>query len=507
MHSLNTLWLKKYKNSLLIFILSLTTGLFCLWPLLQAGVSGAFYVMDPDVVYVANALSYIQTNQIHYFDHPGTPTIVLISLAFSPLRVFTKLILHTSFIKWSFVNFDFLMLYARVFQVAIFTLAIYMFLIEIEALNKKVWSVLLGWGAILAYENLLHFGSVVGPENTLFFVYSVWLMFFTRLLNKYTNKNAFFITIVSGIAMAIKFTSGLLLVVSLIVILFNQRLNVKLFIARLLFSVGSFALGLILGILPIIKNYNSLISWAIRLLTFSQVHGSGKNVIFDSTEYIKSIKGLYFSDQFSVSILLLLIASWIFSVNKSKTINLILITDIIFIFIFAKFPLNHYQIINYLMAVTLLIIISKTWNKLAKVFVLSAILSFAIFRLSVYSVNINKLIVFTKKLENFIQNNNSNVGTLWYFGEAKDFAVLWSRVWAGNLFNRELNTLRPDLVDYSSIPKDKLFSVCWDSFYFKKTSLSEIEPFFVGMDYSIKPILGTNEMMFLKLNKKFPGCK
>jgi len=100
-------------------LLSLITLIFSVLPF-TLGPSSPFFTIDQEVVYVTNALSYVVRKQIPFYDHPGTPGILLLSASFTPLRLWAKYFIHTPFIDWSIKNFTFLMYYSRFFVLIVY---------------------------------------------------------------------------------------------------------------------------------------------------------------------------------------------------------------------------------------------------------------------------------------------------------------------------------------------------------------------------------------------------
>jgi hypothetical protein len=114
MRLLNTLY--RQKTSVVIVILALLVAILTTSPVIKGGLDRVFYSIDPDVVYTANALLYIKSGFVSYFDHPGTPAIVLISYFLIPFRAYAKFVQHTPFVSWIFGNYALTFFYLRMMQ-------------------------------------------------------------------------------------------------------------------------------------------------------------------------------------------------------------------------------------------------------------------------------------------------------------------------------------------------------------------------------------------------------
>src|SRR4030042_4261937 len=119
--------MKKIFNFLIPLVLSLV-AVVSIFPLLLSGKSAALFNVDPDVVYIAGALSNVQSHKIYFTNHPGTPTISLLSFSYWPLRVYTKLALHQNFIGWSFDNLSALVFFCRFVFFLVFYVSISIFI-------------------------------------------------------------------------------------------------------------------------------------------------------------------------------------------------------------------------------------------------------------------------------------------------------------------------------------------------------------------------------------------
>ena len=117
--------IKMHKGIILGILLTLAIGFFVLTPFLKFGTDGVFFSIDPDVVYVSNALSNIKYSVIGFYDHPGIPASSLLTLFLLPFRFYAKFISHENFFQFFVNNYSYEFVYLRVLQDLVFSLGIF----------------------------------------------------------------------------------------------------------------------------------------------------------------------------------------------------------------------------------------------------------------------------------------------------------------------------------------------------------------------------------------------
>jgi len=126
-----------------------------------------------------------------------------------------------------------------------------------------------------------------------------------------------------------------------------------------------------------------------------------------------------------------------------------------------------------------------------------------------YWLATNRQISSSIKLENYIQSHPATKASLWDFGQAKDFAYIWIRGWAGGMFDHELRSLRPDLLelksDYQTVYLNynyndsvDIFSACWDHLYIREKRAKVLIDMYPDRHLFYEPI--TNEVGIIKSN-------
>ena len=191
---------------MIALILSLFTLVVSVTPIAQKPTS-PFFDIDPDVVYVTNAISYIKRHQIAYTDHPGTPYILTLAASYTPLRFYAKYVKHTPFVEWSLTNFSFLVLYSRFFASLLFSLGIYLYLRTIKKYTRSDILTLTAWLLLFIYPNFLRFSVRLTPENLLPLIFALWFSLLVSLIKKNSSKKLLPLNFISGVAFATKFTN------------------------------------------------------------------------------------------------------------------------------------------------------------------------------------------------------------------------------------------------------------------------------------------------------------
>ena len=112
----------------LTLLFTLLTFFLSIFPILANIPGSAFFAIDPDAMYMGNALSFIKSHQIAYLDHPGTPSILSIVLFLFPLQIISKFIYHQNSIIWIYSHLSSVYIYIRIMQALMSSLAIFLLL-------------------------------------------------------------------------------------------------------------------------------------------------------------------------------------------------------------------------------------------------------------------------------------------------------------------------------------------------------------------------------------------
>lgn len=414
----------------LILLLSIIALLILGFPLVVYGIDKTFfYSIDPDVVYITNALLYAKYAIISYADHPGTPTIMLLNYCFFPLRLIVKYFLHQNFIQWSFDNFAFLMYYSRIFELIIFCTSLYLF---VKAIFKSTKSYLIGIFAWLSVFVFMGFGwgIRVVPENFSFFLTGVWLLVFSKFIVKRSYLYCAIMTLIAGFAVANKFTALFLLVPSLFLPIFIGKLKIDQLYARIQLNVIIAGLAFYIGILPAIEQFPWIKSFATMLFFHSGTHGTGTVAFLDWTTYSSSVLSLITGHPVAFTYICLTIALAIYLLIKKKIkfkdpVLFLLLTTLVGIFVFAKYTTIHYQYVNFALmifcAAYLLIKIDRKYLKFILV-ILSVLLIFNFWGSQ-------------KSISNQLMGNRTETV----------YSVLksWTPFWAADIFREQLDAVNP----------------------------------------------------------------
>jgi hypothetical protein len=493
------------KINRLALLLSLLTFAITSTPVVIGGLEGIFYALDPDIMYLGNALSWIKMHQIHYIDHPGTPAIILLSIAYAPLRALSKLYFRVPFIHWALENHDIVFMYSRLFQSLVLSVSIYIFLKTIFGITKLNSSTLLSWLALTVFTPFFYLGSSISPETTSFLIVSVWVYIFARFLKKPSPLIVSALSLLAGVALANKFTNLALVIASPLLIFTLRKLSFKQKVYNLAINLPMTLLGFFFGTWTIRKAYPLMFRWVTRLATTSKLHGGGESTLFSWENYKNSALSILHLDTTAViftgiSLLILVI------ITKRNTKflsaqNIVFSTALLISFIFIKYPLSHYHLANYTIFIFLLAINLPALKRSLPL--LLAVLLLPSFYSSVlrYNALVTSASSESRFLSQFIKNNPSKKATVWEWGRSNDMALLWGRGWSGGSYDPELSTLHPNLYqlksDFQEIAlshwdSKPVFEVCWDHLYIQKVSTERFLNQYKDYPFKLQPIPQTH---------------
>jgi hypothetical protein len=343
---------KKFIIPLLVILAFIILGI----PLFIYGIDQSFfYSIDPDIVYVTNALLYTKYAIIDYADHPGTPTIMILYYLYFPLRIIAKYWLHVGFIQWSFDNFAFLMFYSRIFELLVFCSSLLIFLKAVSKMIKSNLLVIIAWISIFIFLGF-DSGVRVIPENFSFFLTAIWLLLFLKFVEKRSYIYSALMVFIAGFAVANKFTSLFLLVQSIFLPIFINKLKLDQLYARVQINVFIAGLAFYIGILPALERLPWIKSFAISLFSHAGAHGTGESAIFNLPAYSASITSLITRYPATFMYIFLTFVLAIFLIVKKKVkLNdpalFVFATTLVGIFVFAKYSAIHYFYVNFVLVV------------------------------------------------------------------------------------------------------------------------------------------------------------
>ena len=475
-------------------LLSLITLIFSVLPF-TLGPSSPFFTIDQEVVYVTNALSYVVRKQIPFYDHPGTPGILLLSASFTPLRLWAKYFIHTPFIDWSIKNFTFLMYYSRFFVLIVYCAGLAILLRAVHNFTASRLAVILTWLSLFSYSEFLRIGVRPTPENFLLFSTAVWLWLFLPLVNHPTLVRLVFLNLAAGFSLATKLNSlTLLLITWLVTGVVLVRRNLRFFrLVRLwLFLCGLSLIGFFVSTWTIRGHYRGLFNWSYGLASHLEAGGSGRVGWFDWGLIRASLTTIVRQEPYLVLFFILAPLAYIASFRRLSRFSrlvfgpaiLILLT---FFFVYAKFPRPHYQwlhliVLSVFTAVFLnrsvSVSLARVRFKLLPLFFILLLTPLMINRVNTYakwSVNLAAAAAF----EDFISAHPPRYRTLWYIGNTRDFSLLWGRSWSGEFYGPQLDRYYPhlgEIVDFNTYRDNSartypIFSVCWDQLYLRRSEL------------------------------------
>lgn len=472
------------------------TVLISVLPVLIGGPAGVFYSIDPEVMYVSNALSYIKTHQIQYIDHPGTPTILTLAYLLWPWRIYAKLIAKTPFILWSLKHYDLVFFYLRLWQGVVFGVAIWIFLKVVGSITHSLLTVLFVWLALLIFSPVLRLGSGITPETLSFLIISIWLWTLTKFLKRPGVDMIPVLGLISGLAVANKFTNLFLVLASAILALTLASLSWRQRLANSLITLLTAIAGFVMGTWPIRDKYRLLINWVIKVASSTGLHAGGEKAIFDLSTHWQSILAIHHQEPWMVvGITFIILISII-----QRRLRVLVSVFTIGVLVFAKYPLSYYQLANYTALVFLLTVLLSRLNKIFIAALILVLLLSIRPSVSGYLASASSAITKAVVLETFIQKHPAQKATLWEWGRAKDPAVLWSisSDWHGSVFAAEKESMRLPFYELYPIPAKKVFDLCWDQLYIQRISAKAFLDKYMGQSLNYQLIKGDDDMILIE---------
>lgn len=492
------------------FILTASVSLFLticvMYPILQTGIEGVFYSIDPDIVYFSNALLYIKAGVVGYFDHPGTLAITTIAYSYIPIRLYTKLVLHQNFIEWAFYNFDYLIFYTRLFQSLLFFIGLTIFSWSVFVVSKSRLSQIISTLLIFGFTPIYFVVGSISAEPLTFFLTAVYMLLFA---NYHTFGKQWFLWglfIVSGVLFSVRATTFFYIPLTFLVYCYTVKpkylgLNSKDFYRHVVLIV----IGFLIGVHPLKYQIVKMLS---RLLFFAgsgQVHGGGS--FFDIKNYITALTGFAYTDSLAAVLLFVVLLILIKNIRKGiNLVDLVAATSVVGAFIFAKLPLSHYQLSNYVLLVFSAGYFSLKLNRFKKIFLLIIILLAVVPISNKYFFETKKSINYEVSLEGYIKENPAQKSTLWEWARSKDFAAIWVRDWGGGLFDKELSEVTKNFELSSDFTKIRtgastyvnLSSFCWDTLYIQESSLERFINTNKHMQFTNNVVPGSEKIVSVK---------
>lgn len=507
----------RVRSNKLILSLTIITFIILAIPLLLYGVNGTFfYRTDPDIVYVTNALLFIKSGAVFYADHPGTPSIVLLSISYLPLRIVSQFFLHQNFIQWSFNNFALLLYYSRFCQLILYSLALLVFLKVVSNMSKSVTITLFSWFAFFWLMGVDRSISIV-PENLSLFLTAFWLFFFIKFLSKRNYKLNIILVTISALAVANKFTSIFLLIPSIFLPTFINKSNIKQKIIRFLLNILVSILVFFLGILPAINRISYIINWMKVLFFHTDADGTGVVSTFNLKSYFGSLNSLFFHVDpvaFFVFLSVLLLMTYLIiikKVRKGSPIVFLTLTTSLGVLIFAKYPVDHYLLVNLALIIFCLSYFLTKVNiiLLPKIGSASTLMNFLLLFFGILFVGgVNAYLTDATvqlkpyiSLQRYVYKNPAKINTLWGY-ENMDYTLYsWTHTWSLDVFEKQFKIkpalqLASDLktINSSDNSGNNVFDYCWDKAYLPKELAIDFLNMYKDKNLKAFPIPGDNSI-------------
>lgn len=440
-------------------LFSLLTFFLSVFPILTNLSGSAFFAIDPDAMYMGNALSFIKSHQISYLDHPGTPAILSIALFLFPLQIVSKFIYHQNSIIWIYSHLDFVYIYVRIIQASISALAVFLLLRLVYKYTSSKTAIIFYWLLLITYSSFFYSSTDISSESLNLLLVSIFSAFLLRSIYQPSPINIKLLAISAGLAVANRLTA---IVFPILVFIISP--------ANSLFTLLSF----LLGTYPIRLGYPTIFNWIVRLFTRSGIHGDGQVTIFDPHIYISSLMSLFYSDWIMVAVVLV----GLFFLNR-KTVWIYLTIMAAYLG-FAKFPLTHYQLPNLVpLSLIATILITKRYRHLLIIPTIYILLSTLPTIVSRYWQTVRIESDQVASLQEFLDKNPAKHARIWEWGKSKEFFALWGNSWSGYFTGSELKEilpnrlelLVPDSVRYPTAEKLSINELCFDQAILQQQSV------------------------------------
>jgi hypothetical protein len=181
------------RSFFLSFLLASIAVVIAVSPLATRGRQVSFFSLDPDAMYVGNALSYFKDQKIYYIDHPGTPAIILLAITLVPLKIYAQFTSHQQFTFWAIEHQDILYFYLRITQGMIASGALFIYLSVIYKATKSLLAQVVAWSALFSFSFFPYLFSIISGEATNFLIISIWLIFLNFLVQ--TNQSKYVVVL------------------------------------------------------------------------------------------------------------------------------------------------------------------------------------------------------------------------------------------------------------------------------------------------------------------------
>lgn len=463
---------KPFLFALLIAMASLIIGVL---PYLSRSVNSLFFNMDPDPMYIGNALQLLQTGRVFFMDHPGTPLISLIAFSYLPIKIYVDFFLHISnFAVYFFQHLDFVYLYTRTLMLGVYFIGIFLFHF---VLYKKYKSILVNifFGSML-FLDPMHIGMYWGitPEVLAFTLTATWFY----LINKYdeTNNVKFILigSFLTGVIFATKMSFLFVTPATFLYLYFKYGGNLKgltgkgiLFLRSAVFA----ATGFLLGIFPLWYKLREVVSYISSYFFHTGKMGGGEVGLLSLGVFRNSLLGM-FTHPLILIIFLLFVFQAINLLKKEVLVKSVLISGTLGLFAFMKYTDFHYQTANILLAVLAASVIFAKLPVVYKSVILAILLVFFADSVQQNFKARRQIVSESYYLQNFLDSKKVPGKIVWEYARARDYSALRSVEWSGFSLLEDFNTAFPNTLyldwrDLSKIaafpykPGTPLNSVCW----------------------------------------------
>ena len=474
--------------------LSVITAFISFFPLL-INPKNPFFDVDPEVMYISNAVANSDHHKFPFMGHPGTPYVLALSLSYAPLKFYAVHVSHQPFVEWYLANISSVFYYSRLIAALIFTLGLFTLLWGIKKSTGSSWLTFLFWLLLFQLPDMLQYGMRVMPETPTLLLVGIWLLLFFRFLKKPSTNIAVIMTFLSAYSVGLKYTNLGILTLSFCLGLYLEytRSGFSCLLRRAFCLLIAGTAGYLAATWAIKSSYLVQLQWIYDLANHSDFYGSGNQTLFEWVVYRSSL--LYNLNGLKLPIILFTFTLGVVNLKTSseklnrRLLQITFANILIFFFLFAKFPKLHYQLPHLL--ITLALFTNQMKRNLLITLPLAALLLWNLPKTVNTYWKVTDHIKKVQSLQVFIDQNPPKILTLWEWGYSRDFALLWGYWWSGEYYRSQLNKIYPHLGLDARFEHALELPFCWDQFYVQNVSLQQFKLLNQGSGFRYQDIYDT----------------
>jgi hypothetical protein len=231
-------------------------------------------------------------------------------------------------------------------------------------------------------------------------------------------------------------------------------------------------------------------------------HGAGSGGFVDTNFFLQSIATFWSVERLTCLVIAATILLFIISIVKKKIslispISLVFFASMAgFLFIF-KYQIPYYQALNYFVLVYVGVILLNLLARKWIIITVIVLIPFFLVNLKGHIISLEAAINSSEEISTFQKNHPVRKAALWDYAPVSDFMYIWMRGWGSGIYNDELKTRRPDILelksDYKTVYFDEstnseIFNACWDKLYIRDSRAVVFLDMYKDRKFTVTPI-------------------